>query len=96
MPKNDLAHRDLKQNPLNEQEIDALRKLSGSYESLFSRTAQRYKELGLKDKQLGEADFKKYLNEHYTFLKRPVFVIDGRIFIGNKKETVAAVIDALS
>jgi hypothetical protein len=37
--------------------------------------------LGLKDKNLTEADFKKYLLEHYTFLSRPIFIIDG-----NKKD----------
>lgn len=96
LPKHHLEMRDLKQQPLSESEINALKEIAGSYEALFSRTAQRYKEYGLKEKHLTEKDFKKYLIEHYTFLKRPVFVIGGKIFIGNKKDTVASVIEALS
>ena len=64
--------------------------MAGSYEALFSRKALKYKEYGLKDKVLTEKDYKKYILEEYTFLKRPV-VIDGKkIFVGNDKKTVAA------
>jgi arsenate reductase len=40
--------------------------LSGSYEALFSKKAQLYKSMNLKDKSLTEED-KKYILEHYTF-----------------------------
>ena len=33
-------------------------------------------------KSMQEADFKELLMNHYTFLKRPVFVTDKEIFIG--------------
>jgi hypothetical protein len=32
--------------------------------------------MNLKDKSLTEEDYKKYILEHYTFLSRPVFVIN--------------------
>lgn len=95
LPKNDLQLIDIRQNPFTEAEIDSLKKLAGSYEALFSRKAQLYKSLGLKDKKLTEADYKKYLLEHYTFLSRPVFVIGGKIYIGNSKANVENVIAAL-
>ena len=60
-----------------------MKKLSGSYESLFSRRALKYKALGLKDKVLTEEDYKNYILEEYTFLKRPVILFEGQIFVGN-------------
>ncbi len=96
LPKNDLVLHDIKQNPLTATEIDHLAKLAGSYEALFSRKAQLYKSYGLKDKDLTEKDFRKYLLEHYTFLSRPVFEIDGKIYIGNTKANVSNAVQALS
>ena len=37
-----------------------------------------------------EKDFKHYILEHYTFLKRPVICVDDQIFIGNSKKVVEA------
>ena len=65
-----------------------MRELVGSYEALFSKKAQLYKSLDLKNKNLNEADFKKYLLEHYTFLSRPVFIIDNKIYIGNTQQNM--------
>ena len=70
--------------------------LSGSYEALFSRRAMKYKSLGLKDKQLSEDDYKNYILEEYTFLKRPVIVANDKVYIGNSKKTVASLINDLS
>ncbi|RZJ29125.1 MAG: arsenate reductase [Flavobacterium sp.] len=95
LPENNLEMIDIRQNPLGEKEVDELKQVAGSYQALFSRKAQLYKSLGLKDQNLTEADYKKYLLEHYTFLSRPVFAIDGKIFIGNSKENVANAIEAL-
>ena len=67
-----------------------MKKLAGSYEALFSRRALKYKELGLKDKKLKEEDYRKLILEEYTFLKRPVFIVENRIFVGSEKKTVDA------
>ena len=67
-----------------------MKKLSGSYEALFSKRAQLYKKRNLKEKQLSEEDYRALLLEHYTFLKRPVLIYDENIFIGNSKPVVAA------
>lgn len=93
---NKLAFHDIRQNPITEKELAELKEMAGSYEALFSRKAQLYKELGLKDQHLSEADYKKYLLQHYTFLSRPVFVIDGKTYIGNSPKNVAEVIKVLS
>jgi arsenate reductase len=56
--------------------------------------AQLYKSMGLKDKTC-EDDFKKYILEHYTFLSRPVFIIDNKIYIGNTQQNMLQVMKAL-
>lgn len=86
---------DIKPNPLTESQLEELHKMAGSYEALFSRNATLYKERGLKDKTLTEADYKALILEHYTFLKRPVIVSGDRIFIGNKANTVQEAIEYL-
>ncbi|QLC67090.1 arsenate reductase [Flavobacterium sp. LPB0248] len=96
LPENNLVFQDIRQDPITEEQLEQMHKLAGSYEALFSRKAQLYKSMGLKDQSLTEADFKKYILEHYTFLSRPVFIIDGKIYIGNSQKNVAEVINALS
>ena len=91
----DFEHQNIKEAPITPDQIDAMQKLAGSYESLFSRRAMKYKSLGLKDLDLNEADYRNYILEEYTFLKRPVVIIDNSIFIGNSKKTVAAIAEKL-
>ena len=81
-------YQDIKTDRITENQLEEMKNLAGSYEALFSRVARKYKELGLKDVKLGEGDYKNYILEEYTFLKRPVFVIDGDIFVGNSKKNV--------
>jgi len=88
---NNLVFHDIKQNPITAAELEEMHLLAGSYEALFSRKAQLYKSLGLKDKSLTEVDYKKYILEHYTFLSRPVFIINDVIYIGNSQKNMAEV-----
>ena len=81
---------DIKTKKITAAQIEEMKKMAGSYEALFSKRALKYKELGLKDKQLTEKDYKNYLLEEYTFLKRPVTIIDNKIFIGSQKKEVEA------
>ena len=95
-PKAKLSYHDIKQDPITDDQLQELQKLAGSYEALFSRKAQLYKAYDLKNKTLSELDYKRYLLEHYTFLARPVFVIQDQIYIGNKPEIVAKALAALA
>ncbi|SHI64179.1 arsenate reductase [Mesonia phycicola] len=90
LPEN-FEKQDIKTNLITENQLEEMHRLSNSYESLFSKRARLYKERDLKNKELTEQDLKNLLLEHYTFLKRPVFIIDQEIFIGNSKKTVEAV-----
>jgi len=79
---------DIKKEPISTNQIEEMAKIAGSYEALFSRKAIKYSSLGLKQMKLSEADYKKYILEEYTFLKRPVAIIDDTIFIGNSKKNI--------
>ena len=70
---------------------EEIKNLAGSYEALFSRVARKYKELGLSKQNLSETDYKNYILEEYTFLKRPVICIENKVFVGNTKSVVEAV-----
>jgi arsenate reductase len=79
---------DIKTEKITAEQLDAMKALAGSYEVLFSKRAMKYKELGLKDQHLQEKDYRRFILEEYTFLKRPV-VIDGtKIFIGSEQQNI--------
>ena len=81
---------DIKEHPITASQLEEMHQLTGSYEALFSKRAKLYKEMDLKNQLLKEADFKHYILNHYTFLKRPVIILDNQIFIGNSKKTIKA------
>jgi len=96
LPKSaELEFQDIRQNPMTEPQLEELHQMSGSYEALFSKKAQLYKSMDLKNKNLTEADYKKYLLEHYTFLSRPVFIIKEKVYVGNSQPNIHAVTQAL-
>jgi arsenate reductase len=81
---------EIKSEPITPEQIDEMKALAGSYEALFSRVAMKYRALGLHEKKLTEKDYRKYILQEYTFLKRPVMINDGKIFIGNAAKVVEA------
>lgn len=81
---------DIKQSPIPAAELDSMKAMAGSYEALFSRKALKYRALGLHEQELSEADYRKWILEEYTFLKRPVLVWKNEIFVGNQKSVVEA------
>lgn len=96
LPNTDkLTFIDIRQNPISETDLEEMYRLSGSYEALFSKKAQLYKSMDLKNKNLQEADYKKYLLEHYTFLSRPVVLFNNEIFIGNTQPNILKLTKAL-
>src|SRR6186997_2430784 len=76
-------------------QLDEMKKMAGSYEALFSRVALKYRAMGLNEKKLSESDYRKYILEEYTFLKRPVIIKGDKLFIGNSKNTVSAAKEVL-
>lgn len=86
----------IKEQAITAAQLDEMYQLAGSYEALFSRRSMKYREWNLQDKALGENDYRDLILKEYTFLKRPVFIINGQIFIGNTNKAVADAIAALN
>ena len=79
---------DIKTDPITSDQLEEMHDLSGSYESLFSRKARKFRGEGWHEKELGEEDYKNLILKEYTFLKRPVLIDGSAIFIGNSKKVV--------
>jgi arsenate reductase len=86
---------DIKTEKITPAQIDEMKEMAGSYEALFSRRALKYKEMGLKDKKLTGDDYRQLILDEYTFLKRPVAILDNKIFVGNDKKTIQALKEAI-
>ena len=86
---------DIKFEKITPAQLKEMRDMIGSYEALFSRRALKYKELGLKDKKLTEEDYQRYILHEYTFLKRPVIIVNDKIFVGSDNKTKEATKKAL-
>jgi arsenate reductase-like glutaredoxin family protein len=87
--------KDIKTQGLSAQEVEEMQNLAGSYEALFSKRAQLYKQRNLKNEELIEDDYRDLILEHYTFLKRPVIINNDQIFIGNSEKVIAAAKESL-
>jgi arsenate reductase len=88
-------HQDIKEKNISAKELDALKKVVGSYEGLFSRRAMKFRSQGWHEKELTEKDYRKLILEEYTFLKRPVIVVDDQVFVGSAKKEVAGAREAI-
>jgi len=94
-PLDGVELQEIKSEAITSEQLEQMAALSGSYESLFSRRAMLFRQRGLHEKELSENDYKDLILEHYTFLKRPVTLVDDQIFVGNSKKTVEAAKEAL-
>ncbi|HRH64700.1 MAG TPA: ArsC/Spx/MgsR family protein [Bacteroidia bacterium] len=94
-PGKEVVLQDIKTEKITAVQLDEMIRLAGSAEALFSRVALKYRSLGLNKLSLTEKDYRKYILEEYTFLKRPVVIIGKEIFIGNSKQVVSLAKTAL-
>ena len=74
--------RNIKEEPLTLEEIEKLAKKLGGAEKLFSRRSVKYRELGLRDKTLSDAEMLDLMAGEYTFLKRPILVAGDTAIAG--------------
>lgn len=79
---------DIKSQKMTAGQVDEMILLAGSAEALFSRKAMKYRSMGLNDKSLSESDYRQLIIDEYTFLKRPVLILEDKVFIGNSKKVV--------
>ena len=85
-----LEMQDIKQQNISAEELDLAKEKVGSYEALFSKRAMKFRSMGLNEMNLTEADYRKYILEEYTFLKRPFVWVGDDLFVGNAKKTIEA------
>lgn len=78
----DFELRDIKENPLSRAEVEALAKLLGGANELFSRRAIKYREMKLNERELSSEEMLDLMSEEYTFLKRPILVYKGKAIAG--------------
>ena len=84
---------DIKKAPLKEEDLIVLYAHTQSYEALLNKRAQKLK--AIDKSSLMETQIKELLLSHYTFLKRPVLLLDDQLFVGTAKATVEAAKAAL-
>ena len=80
--------REIKTQPISEEELDTMKSFTNSYESLFSKRSTQLKIENIDVKSLSENGFKNLILKHYSFLKRPVFLTEKEIFVGNEKQNI--------
>jgi arsenate reductase len=95
-PSDDVIMQDIKSEPMTLSQVEEMKEMEGSYEALFSKRAQLYRKRGLNEQTLSEDDYKNLILEHYTFLKRPIMIVEDKIFVGNSKKVVAAAVEAFA
>jgi arsenate reductase len=77
---------EIKSNPVTADQLDEMYSFTQSYEGLFNKRARKYKTM---DKDgISQTDFRQLILDEYTFLKRPVFIMDDAIFVGNSKKVI--------
>jgi arsenate reductase len=74
--------RDIKEEPLNRAEIETLVKMLGGPADLFSKRAIKYREMKLNEREVPPAEMLDLMTDEYTFLKRPIMVINGQATAG--------------
>jgi arsenate reductase len=76
------VERDIKENPLSRAEVEALAKMLGGPNELFSRRAIKYREMKLNEREVSGAEMLDLMTDEYTFLKRPILVYKGKAIAG--------------
>jgi arsenate reductase len=80
---------DVKQQPISASQLQELYDITQSYEALINKRSKVYAALKKEGTVFDEALFKKLLLTAYSCLKRPILFWNGQYYIGNAKNTVA-------
>lgn len=95
-PSDDVVLQDIKKENIDGETLDFLKEKVGSYEALFSKRAMKYRSMGLNEMNLSDDDYRSYILQEYTFLKRPFIINEDEVFIGNAKKTVEAAVKSFN
>jgi len=80
-------------SPPTDKELNALlKKLDMKAENLVRKKEALYKEMGLRDRKLTEAEWVKTLVEHPQLLERPIVVNGSKAVLGRPPENVLEIL----
>jgi len=91
----DFVLQEIKTAPITVVQLEEMYGFTKSYEALFNKRSKKYRAMDLKNQQLLETDYRQLILDEYTFLKRPVFIVDDEIFVGNAKKTIESLKESL-
>jgi len=93
---NGIELQNVKETHISAKELDFAMKKEGSYEALFNKRAMKFRSMGLNNEELTEKEWRKHILSEYTFLKRPLAIINDEVYAGNAKKTVEALKKAIN
>lgn len=67
---------------MSREDVGKLAQLFGGAENLFSKRANKYRELGLHEREVSETEMLDLMTSEYTFIKRPVLLMNGKAIAG--------------
>ena len=85
--------REIKSVPITPNELEQMKAHFSSYEELFNKRAVKFRSID--SSSFEDTDYKKLLLSDYTFLKRPVLLLSDKAFVGNSKESIQQMNDAI-
>ncbi|MEX2456821.1 MAG: Spx/MgsR family RNA polymerase-binding regulatory protein [Balneolaceae bacterium] len=83
---------DLKKDPLSEQKLDEFVHKVG-LDVILNKRGMKWRNLGLKDKDLDDDELFDQLLEHQTMIKRPVLEQGDAILVGYDEDAFDAFVD---
>ena len=90
---NNLVLREIKSSPVTPAELENIKVHFANYEELFNKRAVKFRSID--SSSFKDVDYKKLLLSDYTFLKRPVLLMEDKAFAGNKKIIVEKMKEAI-
>ncbi len=72
----------IKEQLLSTEEVEKLAEMLGGASQMFSKRAIKYRTLGLNERELSEREMFDLMTTEYTFIKRPVLVMNGKAISG--------------
>lgn len=85
----------IKTQPISLEDLELLYHHTGSYEALFNKRAQKFKALPQESRPTKDEDYKDLILSDYTYLNRPVAILDDKITVGNSKNAIQKLTDIL-
>ena len=82
------SFRDIKEQPISEEELDRLKEKVGSYEDLLSKKSVKFKMEGHHKEELSEDQYRELLLQEHTYFKRPILELNDTVFLGSDDSVI--------